>query len=204
IPSSSSCRSAARRPIDETADGSSHGGPPAAALDPPREATRRAGDSPADPWTRRIRAAGPRGGRDREPDPAPRLRPAALLRDNHLPSRAQAHRLRTLLLHLLDVPGAPDALSGGSLRASGGAGPRRRTRPPGRAGADRPGARLRAAGMGGPRLEHAFDQVLREARREAQPAVDPDAADRRGADPARALGRVTPRTARRAVTTAVR
>src|SRR5262249_61592357 len=111
--------------MDESAAGPSPAGPPAAALDPPRDATRRAGDSPADPWTRRIRAAGPRGGRDGEPDPASRLRPAALLRDDHLPSRPRAHWLRALLLHLLDVPGTPHALSGRSLRAPPAAPPPR-------------------------------------------------------------------------------
>src|SRR5437870_5005111 len=46
----------------------------------------------------------------------------------------------------------------------------------------------RPHGVGRSRLEHALDQVLSEARREASPAVDPDATDRRAAQPAGASG----------------
>src|SRR5207302_3796795 len=153
-------------------------------VDPPRDAARRAGDRPADPRARRVRAPGPRDGGDHEPDPTPWIRAAPLLRDAHLPPGPHARRLRALLLHVLDLPRAPESLPGGPVRAPRGARTGRGPRAPRRAGARREAARLRADGMGGSRLEHALDQVLSEARREAPPAVDPDATDRRAAQPA--------------------
>src|SRR5205823_1423640 len=112
-----------------------------------------------------------------------------LLRDADLPARRAPHRLRALLLHVLDVPRASDALPGGSLRGPRGARPRGRPGAAPRARADRGAAALRQDGVGGPRLEHALDPLLREARGRAAEGVDPDAAHRRPAGP---LKRIAP------------
>src|SRR5712691_7742319 len=97
------------------------------------------------------RLAPPDGG-DRRADPPPRLRAAALLRDTYLPARPHAHRLRALLLHVLDVPRPAHALPRGPLRPDRGA--RQRSGQGAASGAreGRGATRLRPHGVDGPRL----------------------------------------------------
>src|SRR2546430_8779118 len=158
----------------------------ARALDPPRQAPRRAHDPPADPRPRRVRAARPSDGGDRRADPAARLRPAALLRDAHLPAGPHAHRPGALLLHLLDVRRPADALPRGPLRPPRGTRSRRGLGAAPSAREDRRAARLRPDGVGGARLEHALDPLLPEARRDAPARVDPHPPRRRAAPAPRA------------------
>ena len=91
------------------------------AHDSPRHRPRRPGDRLADPRARRVRAAARPGGGHAGAHPAARLRRAPVFRDADLPPREGARRLRALLLHVLDVPRAPEPLPGGSLRRAGGA-----------------------------------------------------------------------------------
>src|SRR5207244_12690380 len=88
------CRSRGRRPPD----------------DPRRHAARRPDDPRPRPRPRPLRAAAePVCGHAGRAAPR-RLRPATVLRDADLSARRPAGGLRPLLLHLLDVPGAADAL----------------------------------------------------------------------------------------------
>src|SRR5438094_694268 len=134
-------------------------------------AGRRRDDPCPDPWPRRLRATEPRGEGQHGAAPPARLRTAALLRDADLPARSTAHRLRALLLHVLDLRGAAVTLSRGSLRGARGARSGRWPPAAPRPGPDRDRARVRAHGMGGAPLEPAGDPILRAARRAATPRL---------------------------------
>src|SRR2546425_1382460 len=144
---------------------------------------RRRDDPCPDPWPRRLRATEQRGESQHGAAPPARLRTAALLRDADLPARSTAHRLRALLLHVLDLRGAAVTLSRGSLRRARGARSGRRPHAARCPGPDRDRARLRAHGMGGAPLEPAGDPLLRAARCSAAPRLGADAPRRTG-DPA--------------------
>ncbi len=132
----------------------------------PRGHPARRGDDPrADPRARGVRAPEPRGRSDARAHPRARVRPAALLRDAAVLRRPARRRLRALLLHVLDVPRAPHALPRGPVRDAGRARTRRGQGAAGRARADRRAARMRAHGVGGARLEHVGDRILRATRR---------------------------------------